>query len=58
MANYSIYPGTFLCKTCKKEVKTMRVYLDTGIASWMCSDKHLSEIILFKKGYKKVKRND
>jgi hypothetical protein len=58
MANYSIYPGKFLCKTCKKEVKTMRVYVDTGMASWMCSDKHLSEIMLFKKGYKKVKQDD
>jgi hypothetical protein len=58
MANYSIYPGKFLCKTCKKEVKTMRVYLDTGMASWMCHEKHLSEIMLFKKGYKKVKQDD
>jgi hypothetical protein len=58
MANYSIYPGKFLCKTCKKEVKTMRVYLDTGMASWMCPEKHLSEIMLFKKGYKKVKQDD
>jgi hypothetical protein len=58
MANYSIYPGKFLCKTCKKEVKTMRVYLDTGMASWMCNEKHLSEIMLFKKGYKKVKQDD
>jgi hypothetical protein len=36
----------------------MRVYLSTGIASWMCADKHLSEVQLFKVGYKKVKRND
>ncbi len=36
----------------------MRVYMETGMASWMCSDKHLSEVMLFKKGYKKVKKDD
>lgn len=58
MANYSVYEGKFPCKTCGKEVKTVRVYTETGMASWMCSDKHLSEIVLFKKGYKKAKKND
>lgn len=58
MTNYSIYEGKFPCKTCKKEVKTMRVYMETGMASWMCPEKHLSEVMLFKKGYKKVKKND
>lgn len=58
MASYSIYEGKFLCKTCKKEVKTIRVYGETGKASWMCSEKHLSEALLFKKGYKKVNRDD
>ena len=36
----------------------MRVYMETGMASWMCSEKHLSEAMLFKKGYKKVKQDD
>ena len=31
----------------------MRVYLDTGMVSWMCSNKHLSQIKLFQVGYKK-----
>jgi hypothetical protein len=52
---FSVYPGQFPCKTCKEEVKTMRVYLDTGIASWMCSNKHLSKIQLFQVKYKKKK---
>ena len=55
MDKYSIYEGKFPCKICKKEVKTMRVYLQTGMASWMCSDKHLSEVQLFQVGYKKKK---
>ena len=53
MDKYSIYEGKFPCKTCKKEVKTIRVYKATGMASWMCPDKHLTEVELFKVGYKK-----
>ena len=53
MAKYTVYPGQFPCKTCKIEVKNMRVYPETGIASWMCPEKHLSEVLLFKVGYKK-----
>ncbi|MFN7583801.1 MAG: hypothetical protein ACK5P0_00425 [bacterium] len=58
MDKYSVYEGKFPCKVCKKEVKTIRVYLATGMASWMCSDKHLSEVQLFKVGYKKRKVNE
>ncbi len=58
MDKYSIYEGKFPCKTCKKEVRTIRVYVKTGMASWMCPEKHLSEVQLFKVGYKKVKIND
>jgi hypothetical protein len=50
---FSVLPGKFPCKTCREEVKTVRVYLDTGKATWMCSNKHLSEIKLFQVGYKK-----
>ncbi len=56
MGKYTIFQGKFPCKTCKEEVKTMRVYMETGLSSWMCSKKHLSEVQLFKVGYKKVKR--
>ena len=31
----------------------MRVYMETGMASWMCSEKHLSEAGLFKKDTRK-----
>lgn len=36
----------------------MRVYMTTGMATWMCPDKHLSEVQLFKVGYKKVKKHE
>jgi hypothetical protein len=58
MANYSVYEGKFPCRTCKEEVKTIRVYVETGMSSWMCSQKHLSETQLFKVGYKKVKKHE
>lgn len=53
MSKYKIYEGKFICKTCKEEVKTLRLYIDTGMTSWMCSKKHLSEVKLFHVGYKK-----
>jgi len=50
---FSVLEGKFPCKFCKQEVRTVRVYMDTGKATWMCSQKHLSEITLFQVGYKK-----
>jgi len=55
---YTVYEGKFVCQKCKKNVNTMRVYPATGRASWMCPDKHLSEIQLFKVGYKKRSPNE
>jgi len=55
---YSVYEGKFPCKVCKQEVKTIRVYISTGMATWMCSEKHLSEVQLFKVGYGKKKVNE
>jgi hypothetical protein len=44
MPNYSIYPGTFICHTCKEEVKTLRLYAATMEATWMCKNKHISKV--------------
>jgi hypothetical protein len=52
---FSTYEGKFPCKTCKEEVKSIRVYTGTGIATWMCSSKHLSKSQLYQVGYKKKK---
>ena len=52
---FTVYPGKFLCKTCKEEVLNMRLYRETGIATWMCTQKHLSRVQLFFVGYKKKK---
>ena len=53
--NFSTYKGKFLCKACKKEVLSMRLYSSTGIGSWMCSDKHITEVQVYQVGYKKKK---
>lgn len=53
MGKYSIYTGTFPCHTCKTEVKTVRLYPKEKMITWMCSEKHLSEVSLETKKNKK-----
>lgn len=54
-SKYTVYEGKFPCRTCKEEVKTIRLYVETGVSTWMCSQKHLSKAQLFTVGYKKKK---
>lgn len=49
MASYTVYPGKFLCHTCKMEVGTLRLYPETKEATWMCKDKHLSRVSFAKR---------
>ncbi len=49
MARYSVYPGEFACHTCKKSVKTLRLYGKEQYLTWMCEDKHVTEVSLVKK---------
>lgn len=51
MSKYLVFNGKFLCQECKKEVETLRLYIDSGDITWMCSGKHLSKVELKKKGY-------
>jgi hypothetical protein len=46
MSKYTIYPGVFICHTCKKTVKTLRLYGQAKEMTWMCEDKHLSSVSL------------
>lgn len=46
MAKYSIYHGQFRCHVCKAEVTTIRHYPEDKQLTWMCSEKHLSEVSL------------
>lgn len=54
MSNFTTYSGKFSCKTCREEVKSIRIY-STGSGTWMCSKKHISEVQVFQVGYKKKK---
>ena len=54
-SKFLVYKGKFWCKTCGKEVGTIRIYSETGLGSWMCSEKHLTEVQVFQVGYKKKK---
>jgi hypothetical protein len=55
MSKFTVYPGKFLCRTCKEEVAECRLYPETGVWSWMCSNKHLSKSNLYYVGYRKKK---
>lgn len=55
MASFTVYYGKFTCHTCKTEVASLRLYLDTKTATWMCKEKHLSSV---KFGKQKRKSDD
>jgi hypothetical protein len=44
--NFTVYPGKWPCKTCQEIVKILRLYAETGDATWMCSQKHISKVNL------------
>ncbi len=46
MAKYNVYQGKFVCHVCKAEVKSLRSYPDDKKLTWMCSEKHVSEVDL------------
>ena len=41
---FSTYPGKWPCKTCQEIVITLRYWIETGDATWMCSQKHISKV--------------
>jgi hypothetical protein len=54
MAKYNIYHGDFVCQVCRVQVKTIRLYYQTKEMTWMCPEKHLSQVDL---STKKKKEN-
>ena len=46
MAKYKVHAGSFPCHTCGKEVGTLRSYPDEKLLTWMCPDKHITEVSL------------
>jgi len=46
MSRYTIYTGKFPCHTCKEIVTSLRLYSDTKELTWMCSQKHMTNVTL------------
>mgnify|MGYP003350276988 FL=1 len=45
---FKIFEGKFPCHTCKEEVLSLRLWLETADLTWMCSQKHMSKVKLLK----------
>ena len=43
---FSTYPGKWPCKTCQEIVTTLRYWKETGDATCMCTQKHISKVEL------------
>ena len=43
---YTVYQGRFVCHTCGTNVSTLRSYVDKKLLTWMCKDRHLSQVSL------------
>ena len=46
MGKYDVLQGEFVCHTCKQTVYSIRWYYQDKLISWMCKDKHVSEVNL------------
>jgi hypothetical protein len=42
--DFKVFSGKFPCKKCEEEVLSLRLWLDSGDATWMCSKKHVSKV--------------
>lgn len=43
---YTVYPGSFVCHTCKSITHSMRHYFLTKEITWVCKEKHMSKVSL------------
>lgn len=46
MHSYSVYDGKFVCHSCKAEVRSLRMYAEQKRMTWLCHNRHLSEVSL------------
>ena len=55
---FKVFEGKFPCHTCKEEVLSLRLWIETTDVTWMCSKKHLSKVKLkkTKKDYERENR--
>jgi hypothetical protein len=54
---FRVFNGSFICQTCKEEVKSLRLWLENADLTWMCTNKHISRVplIITKKDYERKK---
>ena len=52
--DFKVFPGKFLCKKCNEEVKSLRLWTESGDATWMCESKHVSKVSLLPEKKKKA----
>lgn len=45
-SRYGIIEGKFFCGTCENTASTARLYYDSKKLSWLCIEKHLTEVML------------
>jgi hypothetical protein len=53
VSKYTVYSGKFPCHTCKEVVNSLRMYSETKEVTWMCSQRHMSSVILVSKKTKR-----
>jgi hypothetical protein len=51
--DFKTFEGKFLCKKCSIEVNVLRLWSESGDATWMCDNKHLSRVGLIPQKKKK-----
>lgn len=44
--DFKVFEGKFPCKKCGEEVLSLRLWIFSGDATWMCSKKHVSKVNL------------
>jgi hypothetical protein len=45
------FQGKFICKKCKQDVTEARFWRESGDATWMCANKHISKVNFNVRGY-------
>ena len=45
---FTVYPGVFPCHTCREDVRSLRHWIGTAKVTFMCSKKHVTEVLLVK----------
>ena len=46
MGRYNVYNGEFICQECGAKVTSIRSYPTEKKLTWMCKDRHVSEVNL------------